>query len=146
VASRTKTRRATGRSAGKVDYVALARIRFEIRKFLAFSEAAARKEALTPQQHQALLSIKGFSEEKSVSVGEVADFLLIRHHTAVELIDRMAKLGLVLRSPDPEDGRRSLIRLTSEGERRLRKLSEVHAQELSEIGETLTDLLRPFRT
>ena len=76
-----------------VDYEALARFRYQLRLFLAFSEAAARRAGLTPQQHQALLAIKGFAGPAPASVGDLARFLLIRHHTAVELVNRMAKLG-----------------------------------------------------
>ncbi|WP_244443231.1 MarR family transcriptional regulator [Bradyrhizobium sp. Ai1a-2] len=128
-----------------VDYHALARFRYELRRFLAFSETAARKEKLTPQQHQALLSIKGFSHDKPVSVGDLAKLLLIRHHTAVELIDRMTKLGLIARAADPDDRRRILVRLTAKGERRLRKLSRIHFEELSASGEALMDMLQHFR-
>lgn len=128
-----------------VDYQTLARFRYELRKFLAFSETAARKEKLTPQQHQALLSIKGFSHDKPVTVGEVAKLLLIRHHTAVELMDRMTKLGLIARAADPGDRRRILVRLTAEGERRLRKLSKIHFEELSASGEALARMLQHFR-
>lgn len=150
--SRTKTRqrtRAPASTAGDevrdVDYRALAQFRFELRKFLAFSESAARKEKLTPQQHQALLSIKGFSQEKPVSVGELAKLLLIRHHTTVELVDRMTRLGLIVRLIDPGDRRRILLRLTPEGERRLDKLSRIHFEELSSIGAALTEMLQHFR-
>lgn len=128
-----------------VDYQALARFRYELRKFLAFSETAARKEGLTPQQHQALLSIKGLSQDRPVSVGQLAKVLLIRHHTAVELVDRITRLGLIARAADPDDGRRILVSLTPKGERRLRKLSRIHFEELSNIGEALTEMLEHFR-
>ncbi|CAN5412561.1 MarR family transcriptional regulator [soil metagenome] len=129
-----------------VDYKALAQFRFEIRKFQAFSEAAVQKEGLTPQQHQALLIIKGFSSDEPVSVGELAKFLLIRHHTAVELMDRMTKLGLLRRVVDNEDGRRALVKLTKDGEKRLRKLSKIHFAEISAISPTLTKIMKPFRS
>jgi len=128
-----------------VDYQALARFRYELRKFLAFSETAAREEKLTPKQHQALLSIKGFSREKPVSVGDLANILLIRHHTAVELMDRMTRLRLVARTADPDDRRRILVRLTAKGERRLHRLSKSHFEELSNVGEALTEILQHFR-
>jgi DNA-binding MarR family transcriptional regulator len=73
--------------AQAVDYEALAQFRFRLRRFLSFSETAARNAGLTPQQHQALLAIKGFSSAEPVSVGELAEFLLVRHHTAVELVE-----------------------------------------------------------
>jgi DNA-binding MarR family transcriptional regulator len=139
-----KTRPATRTKDGvrDVDYQALARFRYELRKFLAFSETAAHAQNLTPQQHQALLTIKGFSQDNPVSVGDLAKLLLIRHHTAVELIDRMTRIGLIARVPDPGDGRRILIRLTAEGERRLRKLSKIHVEELSAVSGALTEMLR----
>jgi DNA-binding MarR family transcriptional regulator len=137
---------ATSRDASDaVDYEALARFRYELRKFQEFSKAAANKAGLTPQQHQALLTIRGFSSSDPVSVGDLAEFLLIRHHTAVELVDRMTKLGLLSRSVDEADGRRVLVKLTREGQSRLRKLSRIHLEELRAIGPTLTKILKPFR-
>lgn len=131
--------------AETMDYEALANFRFELRKFLAFSDAAAAKAGLTPQQHQALLTIKGFSTKIPVSIGELAKLLFIKHHTAVELVDRMTKLGLLSRVVDDTDARRALIKLTREGELRLRKLSKIHAAELGAVGPTLMKILKPFR-
>ncbi|WP_424628386.1 MarR family winged helix-turn-helix transcriptional regulator [Bradyrhizobium sp. SYSU BS000235] len=131
--------------AEAVDYRALANFRFELRKFLAFSETAANKAGLTPQQHQALLTVKGFSSENPVSIGELAKLLFIKHHTAVELVDRMTKLGLLSRVVDDNDGRRALVKLTREGEQRLRKLSRIHSEELGAVGPTLARILKPFR-
>jgi DNA-binding MarR family transcriptional regulator len=128
-----------------VDYEALARLRYELRKFQAFSSAAADRAGLTPQQHQALLTVRGFSSRTPVSIGDLAKFLLIRHHTAVELVDRMTKLELLSRVVDGADGRRVLVKLTREGERRLQKLSKIHLKELQAIGPTLTRMLKPFR-
>jgi DNA-binding MarR family transcriptional regulator len=132
-------------SSFAVDYEVLARFRYELRKFQAFSKAAAKKTGLTPQQHQALLTIRGFSGQTSVSVGDLAEFLLIRHHTAVELMNRMVKLGLVDRIVDEADARRALLKVTKEGKRRLQRLSKIHLEELQAIGPTLTRLLKPFR-
>jgi DNA-binding MarR family transcriptional regulator len=134
-----------GHDADRVDYEALARLRHELRKFQAFSSAAAIKAGLTPQQHQALLIVRGFSNPAPVSIGDLAKFLLIRHHTAVELVDRMTKLELISRVVDGTDGRRVLIKLTREGEKRLQKLSEIHLKELQAIGPTLTGMLKPFQ-
>jgi DNA-binding MarR family transcriptional regulator len=132
-------------SSADVDYEVLARFRYELRKFQAFSKAAAANAGLSPQQHQALLAIRGFSGLAPVSVGDLAELLFIRHHTAVELTDRMAKLELVSRTVDQADGRRVLVQLTKEGERRLRTLSKIHIEELRAIGPTLTRILKPFR-
>ncbi|WP_407155434.1 MarR family winged helix-turn-helix transcriptional regulator [Bradyrhizobium sp. STM 3557] len=128
------------------DYAALAQFRYELRKFLAFSESAARKEGLTPHQHQALLAIKGFSQNHPLSVGELAKYLLIQNHSAVELVDRMERLGLLQRAADPHDGRRMLVRLSSEGERRLKRLSKAHLEELSAADNSLFDPLAHFRS
>ena len=130
---------------GSVDYETLARFRLELRRFQAFSEAAANKSGLTAQQHQALLAIRGFSGREPVSIGDLASYLLIRHHTAVELVDRMVKLKIVSRSFDPSDRRRVLVQLTREGERRLGRLSRVHLQELRSMGPTLRKMLKLFR-
>jgi DNA-binding MarR family transcriptional regulator len=127
------------------DYAALAQFRYELRKFLAFSESAARQEGLTAQQHQALLAIKGFSQDHPLSVGELAKYLLIQNHSALELVDRMERLGLLQRAADPNDGRRILVRLSAEGERHLKRLSKAHLQELRAAGTTLFDRLAHFR-
>ena len=128
-----------------VDYEALAQFRFRLRKFLSFSEAAAQKAGLTPQQHQALLAIKGFSRMQPISVGDLADVLLVRHHTAVELVDRMTRLGLLGRIADDDDSRRILVKLTRKGEQRLRTLSQTHFEELQSASPGLTRILRSFR-
>jgi DNA-binding MarR family transcriptional regulator len=140
------SKRPTKRDAARaVDYGALAEFRYQLRKFLAFSEAAAQKAGLTPQQHQALLAIKGFSSPAPISVGDLARFLLIRHHTAVELMDRMTKLGLLSRIVDADDGRRVLLKLTRKGEQKLRTLSKIHFEELGSASPALTRILRSFQ-
>ena len=136
----------TGSAAfSDANYAALAEFRYALRKFLAFSESAAKQVGLTSQQHQALLALKGFAQDGTLSVGDLAERLLIRHHSAVELVDRLAKLDLVERSADPADGRRALIRMTETGETRLRELSSIHVQELRSIGPALAAMLAPFQ-
>jgi DNA-binding MarR family transcriptional regulator len=129
----------------KADYEALAEFRYALRKFLAFSETAAAQAGLTPQQHQALLSIKGAPNSDRLNISQIAERLLIRHHTAVELVDRLGALGLVAREADPADGRRVLVHVTEEGEERLRALSQSHIEEVKNIRPTLQKLLRQFR-
>lgn len=149
--SKSRQRPAKGRvtgdggRGGQVDYETLARFRYELRQFQAFSEAAANSSGMTAQQHQALLAIRGFSGREAVSIGDLAGYLLVRHHTAVELVDRMVKLKIVSRSVDPADGRRVLVQLTAEGERRLQRLSRIHLVELRTMGPTLTKMLKLFR-
>ena len=127
------------------DYAALARFRHALRKFLAFSEEAAAAEGLTSQQHQALLAIAGLSQDGALSIGELAEILILRHHSVVELVDRLGKLGLVERMADPADGRRVLVHLTETGRHKLQTLSETHMKELAAIGPTLSELLQSFR-
>jgi DNA-binding MarR family transcriptional regulator len=142
---RAETKRTSGGAFRPVDYETLAQFRHQLRKFLSFSEAAAQKAGLTPQQHQAMLAIKGFSGSEPVSVGDLAQFLLVRHHTAVELVDRMTKLGLLSRMADDDDSRRVLVNLTRKGEQRLRTLSKIHFEELGSAGPALARILQSFR-
>jgi DNA-binding MarR family transcriptional regulator len=135
---------APAKRGNAVDYQTLAQFRYELRRFQAFSEAAANRSGLTAQQHQALLAIRGFSSREPISIGDLARYLLIRHHTAVELVDRMVKLKILSRSVDPRDARRVLVQLTREGERRLQRLSRIHLEELRAIGPTLTRILKLF--
>jgi DNA-binding MarR family transcriptional regulator len=116
--------------APAIDYRALAQFRYQLRVFLAFSETAAQRQGLTPQQHQALLGIKGFVGLRPTTVSDVARFLLIRHHSAVELIKRIEKLGLIRRASDPEDARRVQLRLTAKGEKKLQAISRKNLGEL----------------
>lgn len=131
----------TGKRLTKAEYEMLAAFRFALRQFLRFSEDAAHAENLTPQQHQALLAIKGFPGRDSVNVNELAERLQLRHHSAVELIDRLEVEKLVRREPDESDGRKVRINLTARGEQVLEKLSEVHRKQLARIGPQLTRLL-----
>ena len=132
------------RPIAKADYVALAEFRFALRKFLDFSQAAAQKAGLTPQQHQALLAIKGFAGADEVTVSELAERLILRHHSVVELVDRLARLGLVRRTSDPEDHRRVLVSLTTKAERLLNGLSATHLEEIHRLGPYLASLLSRF--
>lgn len=138
-------KKARSATPGKtVDYETLAQFRYELRRFQAFSGAAAKQSGLTARQHQVLLAIRGFSSREPISVGDLARYLLIRHHTAVELVDRMVKLEILSRSVDPRDARRVLVQLTKEGERRLQRLSRIHLEELRAIGPALTKILKLF--
>jgi DNA-binding MarR family transcriptional regulator len=123
------------------DYETLAAFRHALRRFTAFSEAAARAQGLTPQQHQALLAIRGAATGAPLASGELAAHLLVRHNTAVELVDRLVTAGLVARHHDPNDRRRHLVTLTAQAERLLRDLSEAHLRELRAIRPVLQSLL-----
>lgn len=120
------------------DYQRLAAFRLALRRFIALTEANARKAGLTPQQHQALLSIKGANPDRQeLSIGELADHLLLRNHSAVELVERLAKAGLVERSPSPRDRRRVLLRVTAHGEALLDEVSGASLAELRASSEIL---------
>ena len=124
------------------DYQALAEFRYQLRRFLQFSEEQARQHGLEPQQHQALLTIKGLSDGSRPTIGELANRLGLRHHTAVELVNRMESASLIKRHPDPKDGRQILLSLTSQGAAKLRALSLAHHDELRVKGPELAKALR----
>ncbi len=108
----------------------LARFRTMLRKLLRASELAARKVGLTPQQHQLLLCVAGLEKEQGLPIFRIAQLLQVRHHSAVELIDRAEQEGLVMRETDPEDPRRVLVKITPMGMRKLRRLAPQHRKEL----------------
>jgi DNA-binding MarR family transcriptional regulator len=127
-------------------YQALAQFRYQIRLFLHFSEKAAREAGLEPQQHQLLLTVRGFAsvDEKDSdgpTVGYLAERLQIRHNTAVELIDRMEERRLIRRRHGDIDRRQVVIELMKPGERLLEKLSEEHTAEISQTGPALVKAL-----
>ena len=124
-----------------LEYQTLARIRYTFRRFLSFSENAAREAGLTPQQHQAILAVRGNPRGRS-SVGELAQQLQLKHHSAVELVERLEKLGLLERDSDPQDRRRVLLRVSERGETILARLSAVHREELRRLGPELRELLQ----
>jgi DNA-binding MarR family transcriptional regulator len=130
-----------GRAPSDRDYAALAAFRRALRAFLAFSEEAARAAGLTPQQHQALLAIRG-AKDSETTVGELAASLLLKPHTVVGLVDRLARAGLVRRRSDAEDRRRVLLALTAKGEKVLKKLSATHLAEIRRNAGELAEALR----
>jgi len=126
------------------EYHVLARFRRALRVFLRFSEDAARAAALTPNQHQLMLAIRGFPDG-APTVSDVADWLQLRHHSAVELVDRAVDAGLIERHTDDRDRRRQRLVLTPRGARALAGLSVAHREELRRFREEMADLLRELR-
>ncbi|MBP9223779.1 MAG: MarR family transcriptional regulator [Verrucomicrobiales bacterium] len=127
----------------KLQYERLAAFRYELRKFLRFSEDAATAAGLPPKQYQALLAIKGFPGRDHVTIGELAERLQIRHHSAVGLVDRLALDQLVIRDVSIEDRRQVHLHLTPRGEEILEALATTHREQLSVIGRELRNLLSP---
>ncbi len=125
-----------------VDYIALAEFRFQIRRFLRFSEQAARTAGIEPQQYQFLLAVKGLPESVRPKIGELAERMQLQHHSTVELVDRLEKQGFVQRKRSAEDRREVLISLTSKGEKLLRELAMHHINELRTAAPQLAAALR----
>jgi DNA-binding MarR family transcriptional regulator len=124
------------------DYKSLAELRFQIRLFLAKSEQAARSVGLEPRQHQLMLALKGLSGDVRPCIREVASRLHIQHHSAVELVNRLAKAGYVRREVAGQDRRVVLLSLTPRGEKVLLDLSLYHHSELRSDGPALIEALR----
>jgi DNA-binding MarR family transcriptional regulator len=122
------------------EYQALAEFRYQIRRFLHFSEQAARAAGIEPQQHQLLLTLRALPGGMA-AVGTLAERLQIQHHSAVELVDRLVERGLVSRARAPGDRRQVLVQLQPPGEEALEKLAQTHLAELRSNGPALVEAL-----
>lgn len=123
------------------DYQALTDFRLQLRRFLYFSEESARLEGLEAQQHQLLLAIRGIGEPGGPTIGQLAEHLLIRHHSAVGLVDRLEERTLVDRLRSEGDRRQVRVRLTAKGAAILKRLSSAHRTELLSSGPSLVESL-----
>ena len=122
------------------DYQSLAEFRYQIRRFLHFSEQAARAAGMEPHQHQLLLALRGMPGAQA-DIGTLAERLQIQHHSTVELVDRLAARGLVTRSRAVADRRHVVIELTERGAAELEKLAQSHLEELRRNGPMLVEAL-----
>jgi DNA-binding MarR family transcriptional regulator len=122
---------------GDDDYRRLLELRTGLRRFLHWSEQTAQAAGLTPAQHQLLLAVRGHPDARGPTVGDVAEHLLLRHHSAVGLIDRAQAAGLVARGPDADNSSAVRLRLTERGARQLEALSELHVEELAHLAPTM---------
>lgn len=122
-------------------YRALAELRYRIRAFLAFSEAAARDAGVEPQQHQLLLVLKALRPDERPTIAHVAERLLVQHNSAVELVKRSIERGLVERRAGVKDRREASLRITPAGRGVLRRLSLAHRAELRSAAPALRDAL-----
>lgn len=119
------------------DYAKLAAFRHALRKFLRFSELAAAEIGLTTQHYQAMLVVRGCPEDRRITINDLAQQLLIRHNSAVELVDRLVEEELVVREISSADRRKVELRLTGRGRQVLAKLAAMHRSELQRIGPAL---------
>ena len=126
-------------SAG--DFQNLLAFRTSLRRFLHWSQTQARAVGLTPAQHQLLVAIKGHPGNQDPTISDLAEYLLLRHHSVVELVDRAAAAGVVERSRDAEDGRLTRVTLTTDGESRLSRLGPAHLDELRNLAPVLDHLV-----
>lgn len=124
------------------DYRAILLFRTRIRRFLAWSGAQARAAGITPAQHQLLLAIRGHDDPDGPTIGDIAAYLQLRHHSAVGLVDRAEAAGLVQRVGDPNDRRLARVQLCEPGAEILDRLTALHITELRSLasGELLPDL------
>ena len=127
------------------EYRALAEFRYRIRLYLSFSAEQARRHGLEPQQHQLLLTVKGLPEGARSTIGELAVRLQLKHHSTVELVDRLVRRGYVARTAGPDDRREVIVRLTAAGAQVLRNLSLAHREELETAGPAVGAALRSLR-
>ncbi|HEX8753614.1 MAG TPA: helix-turn-helix domain-containing protein [Solirubrobacterales bacterium] len=119
------------------DYARLLGFRTALRRFLRWSEAEARAAGLTPAQHQLLLAVRGHAGGEEPTIGELSEYLVLRHHSVVELVDRAAAAGLVERERDATDHRLVRVGLTALGKRRIEELSRLHLEELRRLAPML---------
>lgn len=124
------------------DYQALAEFRYQIRRFVRFSEEAAREAGIEPQHHQLMLAVKGKPDGEEPRIAYLAERLQIQHHSAVELVDRLVKKGLITRTRGDEDRREVHVQLTARGERILGELTVHTRAELRSSAPTLVAALR----
>jgi DNA-binding MarR family transcriptional regulator len=130
------------RTISDEEYRQLAEFRYRIRKFLHFSEEIARTQGIEPQQHQLLLAIKGLPKGTRPTITALSSRLCLRHHSTVELANRLLGRGAISKRHADEDAREVLLELTPHGEHILRELYMLHWQELQNSGRALTESLR----
>jgi DNA-binding MarR family transcriptional regulator len=124
------------------DFKAMAELRYQIRRFLRFSENAARGAGIEPQQHQLLLAVRGLPDDLKPTVGVLAERMQLQHHSTVELIDRLTDRGFLIRLRSTDDRRQVLVKLTGDGEEFLKRLSLHHLQELQSAGPRFVKVLQ----
>lgn len=133
--------RPTTESIAPDEYRRLAEVRYQIRRYVSFSERAARAAGLEPRQYQLMLMVKGLPDGQQPTIGVLADRLKIQHHSAVELVNRLVDRGLVARRRGESDRRQVFVSLTDEGERMIQSLVSSHLEEMRSVGPELVRAL-----
>jgi DNA-binding MarR family transcriptional regulator len=128
------------------DFRAMAELRYQIRRFLRFSENAAREAGIEPQQHQLLLAVKGLPDGAKPTIGVLAERMQLQHHSTVELVDRLVERGLLCRLRATDDRRQVLVKLTGDGEEFLAALAQHHLEELRSTGPKFVKILQTLIT
>jgi DNA-binding MarR family transcriptional regulator len=129
-------------TATQPNFKAMAELRYQIRRFLRFSENAARQAGIEPQQHQLLLAVRGLPDVLKPTISVLAERMQLQHHSTVELIDRLVERGFLFRLRSTDDKRQVLVKLTHNGEEFLKRLSLHHLQELQSAGPTFVKVLQ----
>ena len=124
------------------DFKAMADLRYQIRRFLRFSETAARQAGIEPQQHQLLLAVRGLPDNLKPTIGVLAERMQLQHHSTVELVDRLVEHDYLCRLRATDDRRQVLVKLTRAGEALLEGLSLHHLQELQSVGPKFVQVLQ----
>jgi DNA-binding MarR family transcriptional regulator len=137
--------RSAGHGLTDADYRRLAELRAGLRRFMHWSELQAQGAGLTPAQHQLLLAVRAAEDRRGPTIGDVAEALLLRHHSAVGLVDRAQEAGFVERVRDADHRSVVRLRLTADGEARLRALSAAHLQELRQLAPSMRALWEAVR-
>jgi DNA-binding MarR family transcriptional regulator len=125
----------------RVDYWTLAQLRYHIRRFLRAREIAARAAGIEPQHYLVLLQLKGLTGKRAATIGTLAERLQVRHHSMVELVDRLVSRGMVRRRQDTRDRREIVVELRPAGEAVLKKLALQSLRELRTEGPALVRIL-----
>jgi DNA-binding MarR family transcriptional regulator len=124
----------------QADYEQLLGFRTALRRFLRWSEEEARAAGLTPAQHQLLLAVRGHPDPAGPTIGELSEYLVLRHHSVVELVDRAVAAGLARRQRDEDDNRVVRLRLSADGERAIEELARLHLEEIRRLAPALREL------
>ncbi|HEY3096233.1 MAG TPA: helix-turn-helix domain-containing protein [Acidimicrobiia bacterium] len=128
------------------DYGRLLEFRTGLRRFLRWSEEQAQNVGLSPAQHQLLLAVRGHPDPRGPTIGDVAEYLLLRHHSAVGLVDRAESAGLVRRDHDRDDHRIVRLRLTARGANKIRQLTTLTLEELERLAPRMKPLWAGLET